>query len=105
MSIDPKLWMPPEMDPADKQGYLLAHPDDPHTAAAEAWEAWAATLTVSAPVLSASTGVQSASYGDGGSGAFQEAQARARWHRTRARGRAVHALSMNEEDPLMGGAA
>lgn len=89
--MDPMDWMPEGMDPADKQEYLDAHPDDPHAAAAEAWEAWAASMppTGADGVKSVSTGAQSVTYGGNGSGAYGVALSRASWHRTRARVKSV----------------
>lgn len=89
--MDPIDWMPEGMDPADKQEYLDAHPDDPHAAAAEAWEAWAASMepTGADGVRSVSTGAQSVTYEGNGSGAYGVALSRANWHRTRARVKSV----------------
>lgn len=77
-------WMPPGMDPAEKQDFADAYPTDPHAAAAAAWESWAATLTAEPSVASVSTGAQSISYLSGGSD-FDVALQRAAWHRARAR--------------------
>jgi hypothetical protein len=102
---DATAWMPPELPEEQKRLYLLEYPDNPHGAAAAAWEDWAGTLPVSAPVLSASTGAQSASYGDGGSSPFQIAQSRARWHRARAKAKAVDVALLGNPNPDLGGDA
>ena len=81
-------WMPPGMDPADKQAFEDAYPGDPHMAAAAAWESWAAVLTAEPVVANVSTGAQSISYKVGGND-FEVAMERARWHRTRARASSV----------------
>jgi hypothetical protein len=83
-------WFPVGLPDDVKDRISAAHPDDPHMAAAMAWEAWAATLAASgdAPlsgVTSVSTGSQSVSYGGRGHGAIASALDRASWHRSRAR--------------------
>lgn len=93
--LDPKAWMPDGMSVADKDTLIAAHPDDPHRAAAEAWEAWAASLTDPAEsgglgATSVSTGAQSVGYSDRyGTGAVGDALRRAAWHRSRAKVRSV----------------
>lgn len=89
--MDPINWMPEEMDPADKQAFTDEHPDDPHAAAAAAWESWAAVMPLDPTegVASVSTGAQSVSYRSGGGGPRGVALARADWHRTRARVKSV----------------
>jgi hypothetical protein len=85
MSVrDPKAWMPTDMLDSDKQYFITLHPEDPHAAAASAWEAWAATLESEALVASVSTGAQSISYAKGYS-ASQSALERASWHRARTK--------------------
>ena len=93
--LDPKAWMPEGMSLADKETLATAHPDDPHLAAALAWEAWAATRHStgdggSMGAQSVSTGAQSVAFGDGyGSGEQGEALRRAAWHRARSKPRSV----------------
>ncbi len=93
--LDPKAWMPDGMTQADKDALIAAHPDDPHRAAAEAWEAWAASLGTAGGdgtrgATSVSTGAQSVSYGDSyGGGDVGDALRRAAWHRSRAKPRSV----------------
>lgn len=98
---NPTSWMPPEMSPEDKALYVQEHPGDPHGAAAAAWDDWAGRLAVQPTIISASTGAQSASYGDGGSSPFKDAQARASWHRSRAKVKSVSTLSMSSPEPLL----
>lgn len=84
----PKAWMPSDMLDADKDRFVALHPDDPHAAAAAAWEAWAATKAPEPVVGSVATGAQSISYMKG----FSEYSAcleRADWHRARAKVRSV----------------
>lgn len=90
MSVDPLLWMPPGFDPQDAADLLALYPGDPHTAAAEAWEGYAATLQPDPMdgARSVSTGAQSVTYRDGG-GPRGAALERARWHRSKARVRSV----------------
>lgn len=78
------------MDPADKAEFVALHPDDPHAAAAAAWEHHAASLPVSTTdgVSSVNTGAQSVSYKHGG-GEHDVAIGRANWHRSRAKVRSV----------------
>lgn len=82
--IDPTPWMPKDMPDATKAAYAQAHPGDPHRAAAEAWEAWAAQIEPDPGIISASTGTQSVTYKEARS-AFTQAESRARWHRVRSR--------------------
>lgn len=91
MPVDATTWMPPDLDADLAQEFADAYPDDPHRAAAEAWEAYAATLTedAGAPVVSVSTGRQSVTYGPGGASTAAGAMARAAWHRRKARARSV----------------
>lgn len=87
MSVrDPRSWMPAEMLTADKNYFLSLHPDDPHAAAAEAWEAWASTLPdgQDSLVQSVTTGAQSITYVAGGASPLKNAQARAIYHRSRS---------------------
>ena len=81
-------WMPPGMSEDEKDGFVRAAPNDPHMAAALAWESWSATLAAEASVASVSTGAQSVTY-RGGSSPFDVAVERANWHRSRARVKAV----------------
>lgn len=88
--MDSTTWMPKGMDPVEKQEHADAWPDDPHAAAAAAWESWAAqqqedeTTAALAGVRSVSTGAQSITY-DGPRTASGKAAQRAAWHRARAR--------------------
>lgn len=83
-------WMPADMPQDEKDHWAQAYPDDPHGAAAAAWESWAATLQddeagmANAGVRSVSTGAQSVTY-DGPRTASGQAAQRARWHRARSR--------------------
>lgn len=87
---DVASWFPPGTDPDDVETMLAAYPGDPHRAAADAWDSYAASLAVSAggEVTSVSTGVQSVTYASGSS-PFTTATARADWHRARANVRSV----------------
>lgn len=76
-------WMPPGMDPAEKDEFA-ARFRDPHAAAAAAWESWAASLAAEPSVASVSTGAQTIAY-RGGSSPFDVAMERANWHRARTR--------------------
>lgn len=87
--MDGSLWMPAGMDEYARQEHVDAHPDDPHAAAAAAWEDWAAQQEdpdpTTAPVIgSMSTGVQSVSY-SGARTVKDQALERAAFHRARAR--------------------
>lgn len=84
--LGPKAWMPKDMLDADKDFFIENNPGDPHAAAAEAWEAWAASLDGSndSPVTHVATGAQSITYASGAS-PTRNAQARAVYHRARAR--------------------
>jgi len=63
---------------------------DPHCAAAEMWEAYAATLPPSPNVAAVSTGVQSVSYSPPMPGGdYGAALARAEWHRSFCRGELI----------------
>lgn len=84
MNVDPKPWMPKDMDDATKQAYADTYPGDPHRAAAQAWEAWAAQIDPDPGIMSASTGSQNVTYKDALS-KFTQAESRARWHRVRAK--------------------
>ena len=84
--------MPPEMPQEDKDAWAERYPTDPHRAAGEAWEAWAATLPVTATVTSVSTGDQSVTYKDGVS-EYDAAVQRAEWHLARANVRSVALVS------------
>lgn len=89
MSVrDPKAWMPAEMLDSDKDYFISLSPNDPHMAAAFAWEAWAATLEAKPVVQSVSTGAQSATYAKGYS-PYTNAMERATWHRSRAKVKSV----------------
>lgn len=81
----PQDWMPSGMPLAEKDAYTDANPGDPHRAAAEAWEDWAAQMVPSAldAATSVQTGSQSVAYKNGGASAFDQAQNRAKWHRAR----------------------
>lgn len=76
------------MDPAEKLQWQAAAPDDPHMAAALAWESWAAQQDPSDASTqrprSVSTGAQSVTY-DGPSSTYGAAMERAKFHRARAR--------------------
>lgn len=87
-------WMPQDMPLGDRLDYLSAYPDDPHRAAAMAWEDHAAALQDTADgqggVTSVSTGAQSVSYSDGyGTGSRGDALRRAAFHRARMKPLAV----------------
>jgi len=85
MSVrSPKAWMPKDMLDADKDYFLSLHENDPHAAAAVAWEAWAATLDAEPTVEKLQTGAQAVWYGKGGSPATA-AFDRAAFHRARAK--------------------
>lgn len=88
MAFDVTTWMPPGMDQTAKDYWAAEHPDDPHMAAAAAWESWAATLAAEPGVDSIQTGAQSIRYARTQS-AYSDASARARWHRARSRVRSV----------------
>lgn len=79
----PQAWMPPSLSPEEKDGFAAAFPNDPHGAAAAAWESYAATLPAEAAVTGVSTGAQSITYAKGSS-PFADAQARADFHRARS---------------------
>lgn len=80
----PKAWMPKDMLDSDKDRFVQMAPNDPHMAAALAWEAWAAVADDTPVVQSVSTGAQSATYAKGHS-PFTAAMDRAAWHRSRAK--------------------
>lgn len=85
MAVDATLWMPSGMDSYTKQEHVDAHPDDPHAAAAAAWEDWAAQQEDPDPsttVASLNTGVQSVTYA-GPRSVRAQALERAAWHRAR----------------------
>jgi hypothetical protein len=84
-------WAPPLSPPADRgldrdvaeQIAAAMWASDPHCAAAEMWEAYAATLPPSPSVSAMSTGSQSVAYAPAGpSGDYGLALARAAWHRS-----------------------
>lgn len=81
-------WMPKGMDPAEKQAIADSY-DDPHMAAAIAWETWAAQMDAEGNVTSINTGAQSITYAKGSS-PFTVAMERATWHRNRATVRSVN---------------
>lgn len=88
---DVNAWFPPGMEQEDIDALLAAYPGDPHRAAADAWDDYAAGLdatVASAEVTAVSTGAQSISYA-AGSSPFSVAQGRADWHRQRANVRSV----------------
>ena len=93
--MDCTAWMPADMDPALKDEFAAAYPDDCHAAAAAAWEHQAATVADdtggTAGVTAVSTGAQSITYRDDGygSGARGDALRRASYHRSRTRVRSV----------------
>lgn len=95
MAVDATLWMPKGMDDGEKQEHADAHVGDPHAAAADAWESWAAQLAgaeatgvatdVTQEVASVSTGAQSVSYANGRSTSpSSQARVQAAWHRARS---------------------
>lgn len=94
MLVDPIPWMPPDMPEERKQAWRDAYREDPHRAAAQAWEEWAGTLATDPVIQSASTGQQSVTYRDGKS-AFTQAEKRAAWHRARAKAYTVETYSMS----------
>jgi hypothetical protein len=88
---DVNAWFPPTWEQADIDAALEAYPGDPHRAAADAWDDYAAgldTAASSAEVVSVSTGAQSVTYASGSS-PFSVATDRADWHRRRANARSV----------------
>ena len=87
-TFDSTTWMPPNMDQAAKDYWAALYPDDPHAAAAAAWESYAATLEATGAVDSVQTGAQSIRYA-GASSPAMEAAKRATWHRARSRVRSV----------------
>lgn len=60
---DSRKWMPRLLDNAIKDELWALYPDDPHRAAAEAWEQYEATQEPTDQVVSASSGDQSVTYG------------------------------------------
>lgn len=94
MAFDVTTWMPPGMDQTAKDYWAAQHPNDPHMAAAAAWESWAASNPediasgTGVGVKSVSTGAQSVTY-DGPRTVFAQSMERARWHRARARATSV----------------
>lgn len=100
MAIDATLWMPTGMDDGEKAEHDENHPGDPHGAAADAWESWAAQLTaaeatgvaedVTQTVSSVSTGAQSVTYSSGQSVTpSSQARVQAAWHRARSKAESV----------------
>jgi hypothetical protein len=86
--FDVTTWFPAAMDAGRKAeiAAIEGYQDNPHLAAAVAWEEYAATQEVeygAASVVSVSTGAQSVQYGASGPGSA--ALARANWHRARAK--------------------
>lgn len=80
----PQAWMPSALTDDEKDAFAEAYPDDPHGAAAAAWESYSATLPIGPTVTGVSTGAQSVSYATG----YQEADAAAKrgaWHRARSK--------------------
>jgi glutathione S-transferase len=98
VTIDPRPWMPKAMPDNEKSTYAALWPHDPHRAAAEAWEAWAAQIEPEPGVIHASTGQQSVTYAEARS-AFKQAESRARWHRARTRPYSVPTYSMGTPAP------
>lgn len=78
------VWFPPDLDEQVAAEIGAAYwADDPHLAAALAWEAYAGTLEPTASVASVNTGAQSVTYSPAAaSGPFGLAIARAQWHRS-----------------------
>lgn len=105
MAFDMTTWMPKGMSQDEKDAYARQYPTDPHRAAWKAWEDWAARMDPGPVVTSAGTGAQNVSYGNGGHSDFQDAQARAVWHRARAKAYSVQVASMSTDDPVLGGDA
>lgn len=105
VDFDVTKWMPSGMEQSEKDAYARRWPNDPHRAAAQAWEDWAARMDVAPVIMTASTGAQNVSYAPDGHSAFQDANARARWHRARCKAYSVHTASMGTDDPLLGGDA
>lgn len=108
MAIDATLWMPAGMDDGEKAEHAAANPDDPHGAAADAWESWASqveanaasseTATVDQIVQSVTTGAQSVTYAQGRT-ITSQALERATWHRARARAYTVQVGPEHESYP------
>ena len=92
MFVDPTPWMPASMDAAQKKAYADQYPYDPHRAAAEAWEWYAAVLEPDPGIVHASTGQQSVTYAQAKS-AFTQAEKRAAWHRARSKPLSVPAYA------------
>ena len=94
MAFDPTTWMPPDMPPLEKAMWAARYPDDPHRAAACAWESWATSLMAEAGfstagvVTSKSTGGQSVSY-DGVLTEYDAANQAAQYHWARVLSAAV----------------
>lgn len=98
LMVDATMWMPKGMDYGEKAEHAAANPDNPHGAAADAWESWsaqlrsrdAASLGAEPPttVASVSTGAQSVSYSEPKDSAAL-ALLEATWHRARARAYSV----------------
>ena len=86
--MDATKLMPSQLDNAVKDELAALYPDDPHRAAAEAWEQYAAMLDAEPELASVSTGQQSVSYAVGSS-SYSAAMKRATFHRSRARARSV----------------
>lgn len=81
-------WLPQGMGVEERQFYVEAYPNDPHAAAAHAWESWAVQMETDSGVQSIQTGEQSITYASPSSGP-QDAWNRAKWHRARARAYSV----------------
>lgn len=96
----PQDWMPAGLAAEDKTYFAGLYPTDPHRAAAEAWEAYAASLdpTAGDNVTNVSTGAQSVAYGPGGSGAYGQAMGRVAFHRARQKVRSVRVGGEYEVD-------
>ena len=89
--MKPENWFPPNLSDEEIQEYLDEYPDDPHAAAAAAWEDYAASLPLpdggitAEGVESISTGAQSVRFGKNGGGQLGAALDKADWHRARAK--------------------
>lgn len=104
-----QTWAPP-LDPPTDGGLPVGQAEqiiaewwdiDRHRAAAEMWEAYAATLPPSASVSSVQTGAQSVVYAPAQAGGdYGLALSRAQWHRSRASNAESVPLAVGPPDPL-----
>lgn len=95
MFIDPTTWMPKELPDDIKKAFADQYREDPHRAAAEAWEFYAGQMDPEPGIIRASTGAQNVAYKEA-LGKFHQAEGRARWHRARMRGRSVAVVKASD---------